>query len=159
MFEHSQKQHLYYLPQEKESPVKPKKHKKKKENGFPKLRGDGRQVSQELPHSLGGKQFPPSQMAKNSKAMAPKTRAAKGEGGKARKKDKAALEKQILEPQEQLRKRKKDDDEGAKSAEGRAWVDFQDVETVVRSGDDVVGGADVNVVRVVCGQLGLLVAS
>ena len=52
-----------------------------------------------------------------------------------------------------------DDGEGAEGAEGGAWVDFQDVEPVVRSGDDVVGCADVNAVRVVCGRLGLLGSS
>ena len=110
LFEHSQKQHLYYLPQEKESPVKHKKHKKK-ENGFPKLRADGRQVLQQLPYSLGGKQFLPSQTANNTNAMAPKTHGTKGKSGKAKKKDRAALEKQILELKEQLKKRKKDEDE------------------------------------------------
>ena len=110
LFEHSQKQHLYYLPQEKESPVKHKKHKKK-ENGFPKLRADGRQVLQQLPYSLGGKQFLPSQTANNTNAMAPKTHGTKGKSGKAKKKDRAALEKQILELKEQLKKHKKDEDE------------------------------------------------
>ena len=135
--QHSQKhyQRHHHPAPENGSPVKRTKKHKKRKDGFPPLRGDGRHVLQPLPLTLGGKQFLPIQMAKNNKEMSPITRKRTnkkggGKGGKGGKKDREAMEKQIKELQAQLKKRKK--------AEEEEEEDYDDEEEDYEASDEEV---------------------